>query len=171
MYVNGKNELGWWATVAAIAAPIIADAVAGDDSGSAPPPSGGAPGMVPGAGYGNVPTTASPAFQQQFNPQFSPTMQQTQDSAGANMSATNVQASGAGQNAQGGASSPSPTGGLPNSPYANPVGAPQPWNVPEYEALINRRRSARENSTDYSLYIYGGAALFGLGVLYYLARD
>lgn len=74
------------------AATGIARGMTSGGSRSAPPP--GTPGVT-----GQSPTTINPAFQQSFTPQFSPAMQQQQDSPGASQSANPTQRANVGQRA------------------------------------------------------------------------
>ena len=72
--------------------------------------------LGPGGGGGQMPS-GGPTFQQQFTPQFSPVMQQQQDSPGGTQAATPT------QYATGG---PSAGAGIPGQPSITPFPSPLP---------------------------------------------
>lgn len=117
-------------------------AAAGSVAGSLFGGGGGASGRgASGAGGASTmpPVTISPAFQQSFTPQFSPAMQQQQDSPGATQTANPTQRVTGGQSAGG----PTPGGGsIPGFPqpsfrdFSAPVSTPTFQNKSNYQSLI-----------------------------------
>ncbi len=73
--------------------------------------------------------TVSPNFQQSFTPQFSPTLQQQQDSPGASQAASPVQAAAPTQSAPTPAATPAPAPAP--APVASPIPAPVNPPIPQ----------------------------------------
>lgn len=84
-------------------------------------------GGSPSSGSSLPGITVSPAFQQAFTPQFSPVMQQQQDSPGGTQAATPIQYATAGQTARTGEGMPGagPAPSMPYIPQSGPISIPE----------------------------------------------
>jgi len=122
MKMNGPGmTLGLDPATIALAAGAV-DAFTGGGGGG-----GGAAPMPP------MSQDAKTVFQQQFTPQFSPTMQMQQDSAGATQAATPTQIATGGQTAVPSDVAPAT---MPTSPRAMPS-FPSPWETPVLQTSDN----------------------------------
>lgn len=134
-------KLGYIDTLLPIAAKAVTGAIgvkSGGGGGTSQPIARTA--AQPGALPTSQPITVSPAMQQAFTPQFSPVLQQTQDSPGAVQSAAPQQYASPGQTARSGATVPggAVTPGVPGVPRfetpdrgpAFPEAFPDPYAQP-----------------------------------------